>query len=614
MKRLKIKPNKQYPSALPGEKAQSMVLIVISFLALLAIVGLVTDVGSLYLSWTELKRSVDAAAVAAANNMRTSDETITDTIRRSNMLEAARETLALNDIQNITDIKVLNCEDVGSIVGPNDLKNMCSKDIASKRKLAYVEASQSVPVYFLSLFGVQSITLHEGSVGEAAVLELVLVFDTSESMGAQTTGFDEYNFDPADCNGNNSCKPLLDAKNAAKKLINRLYDGYDRVSIVTFDTKGAMRLSLEPDLNVVKDSIDADIDLHDDAPLGKFAWADIYCTDCSGKYNPVFPEDRDGDGRDADAGDCEPYDDPLGNAFLVDKATYLDAFNAGLFNDNSNYGAYMCDDDNVLDVFNWNWDSEAALGWEKLNFLDYQAWPTGRGDIATVSTCIGCGIRLATDELASNGRPGGVWVMVVLTDGVVNMSDTSDTWPQTGKVGIPAGLSFGFCAQGFWNDFCRDLVPGPRYCIDSSSATCPKGTTPVNASDGYYSVLDYAMDRVDDAGLLYPDAISGKVTEPTGEDIVLYAITFGEDASGTRDERSLQRGVPLSHYIADVGDDGERGGPCSELDAKQPPGYKGQRYAPYQEQCGNYYYASNKAMLDRAFEDIAARIFTKISR
>ncbi|MBI3360738.1 MAG: hypothetical protein HY023_06470, partial [Chloroflexi bacterium] len=61
------KDRKPAPTA---ERGQALILMTISFLALLAFVGLVTDVGMLYLTYGQLKRAVDAAAVAASNDFK----------------------------------------------------------------------------------------------------------------------------------------------------------------------------------------------------------------------------------------------------------------------------------------------------------------------------------------------------------------------------------------------------------------------------------------------------------------------------------------------------------------------------------------------------------------
>ncbi len=61
---------------------------------------------------------------------------------------------------------------------------MCPQSGQSPRKLAYIEATQDSPVYFLQLFGVRSFPLHVTAVGETAAVDLVMVIDTSESMAS----------------------------------------------------------------------------------------------------------------------------------------------------------------------------------------------------------------------------------------------------------------------------------------------------------------------------------------------------------------------------------------------------------------------------------------------
>ncbi len=52
-----------------------------------------------------------------------------------------------------------------------------------------------------------------------------------------------------------------------------------------------------------------------------------------------------------------------------------------------------------------------------------------------LSTCSGCGVRQGANQLKGGGRFGSVWVMVFLSDGAANLSDTHATNDQ-----IPAVL------------------------------------------------------------------------------------------------------------------------------------------------------------------------------
>ena len=71
-----------------------------------------------------------------------------------------------------------------------------------QRKLIYVRAYENSPTYFVSLVGIQTIPISTTAVAEAAPVDLVIVLDTSESMGRDTPGFNPADFDlndPNDC-------------------------------------------------------------------------------------------------------------------------------------------------------------------------------------------------------------------------------------------------------------------------------------------------------------------------------------------------------------------------------------------------------------------------------
>ncbi len=87
----------------------------------------------------------------------------------------------------------------------------------------------------MSIIGFNDVPLTTHTITEAAPVDLVIVIDTSESMGKDTAGFTPADFNPTDCNLNNTCQPLADAKNAADILIDKMHAGYDRVAVVTFD-------------------------------------------------------------------------------------------------------------------------------------------------------------------------------------------------------------------------------------------------------------------------------------------------------------------------------------------------------------------------------------------
>jgi hypothetical protein len=166
----------------------------------------------------------------------------------------------------------------------------------------------------------------------------------SANCGGTSSYVDVNNFDPTNCNSVNNCYPLRQAKDAAKLLVNTLYDQYDRVAVVTFDYYGRLQYGLNSNLGDDDGAADGDafaaidgIQLHDDAPFGRL-WANWQT---AGKVNLVNPEDRDGDGEDADpAIPCtddpfDKWDDTLG---------------------------VPCDLDNQLDSYDWNGDGQYTCG------------------------------------------------------------------------------------------------------------------------------------------------------------------------------------------------------------------------------------------------------------
>jgi hypothetical protein len=571
-------------------KGQALVILAVSFLAILAFVGFATDAGSLYITYTQLKRAIDASAVAAANNIKVHVLGETSAQRKTKIIEAAREMIKLNHVEHVNTLEVYLCDDT---VKPAEFAHICPNLAAGEtaRKLAWVQATQDAPVYFLRLFGIQNVPLTVSSIGEAATVDMVLVFDVSESMASDTDcgtdhsctpNYEPTKFNPTQCNANNNCYPLRQAKDAAKGLIRGLFNGYDQVAVVTFDYKADVRFPLSSDLSAAQSAIDTQVNVHDDAPYGSIQWT-FYP---GKKFNPIFPDDRDGNGVDADPGTpCTLYGDgtPWEKPDPFDPNTWK-----------------PCDDDSILDAFDWTnnnqWDS-ADDTWAHDHGKD--PFAAGSYDVTSLlSTCTGCGIRVGTQVLKNGGRPASVWIMVLLSDGIANLSDTHNT-----NAAVPSSFIYGFCGNqpgtSFWPSCIDYNTPGfsaGRSCIDSPASRCPPGTTHTNTS-GPYSVEDYAMDMTDAAALLK----SANTHEPKGENIVIYSIGLGAASSGAN----------LLRYVADIGDNGER-----DWGTSTDPCYNNSTHTflPPTSNCGNYYYAPTGAYLDQIFEHIAAQIFTKISR
>jgi hypothetical protein len=639
-------------------RGQVLVIFALSLFALLMVVGLAIDAGSIYITYGELKRAVDASAVSAANNFKRG-ETV------EQMQSAALEILGMHEIDLAkVELQVYICDsdadglrDELLLEKEPEFYRRCPDTSAtgkeSPRKLVWVDASMKAPVYFMSLANIESFPLRTNAIAEAAQVDVVIVFDVSESMGAKTEpidvppyGYVVDQFDPDDptygCNLNNTCKPLKDAKTAAKALVDKLYEGYDQIGLVTFDSQAITQMDLTlltaANKDTIKTAID-DIKLHDDPSPRRLpgVWQQyMNGSEVQQRYNPVNPEDRDGDGRDIDdpnmygVAACDQLNGAPWKKTLWDSTINPYGWSGTVLVNGVDTAmtGVPCDLDGVNDTYDWNdnhiWNDEvgdpavypddgtditdasqtdAALAAAWIAAHDPDDTEPMVASLSPFSTCTGCGLRVASNVFKSKGRPNAVWVMIMLSDGVVNLSDT----PQTAGWVSPApeaNYRNGFC-QGsikpiigsdpvipwdvFWKTLCIDKDKTPRICIDTSTSTCPPGSV---VNQNQYSVLDYAMDMVDEAAL----TVSENENEILGNNIAIYSIYL--------DSSSAIAGEYLLRYMADVGDDGDR---RTQASCDRDPSLPGRI-------CGQYYHAPNETQLLPIFENIASRIYTRITQ
>ena len=215
-----------------GQVGQSLILLAIGFIALTAFVGIVTDVSLLFVRYSTLRRAVDAAAVAAAGQMRrvpnadgssvvntvpAAGEDDGQSISVANLNLAARqfiEVYGLNPSQVLAEtcyaqqirrdpatdrpqdrngVNLYTYNAGGSKTGDNPAANAADRDRyeelckENELKLVRVTAQIESPTVFLRLLGIPSLTLTESSISQTAVLDVVLILDVSESMAYQTT-------------------------------------------------------------------------------------------------------------------------------------------------------------------------------------------------------------------------------------------------------------------------------------------------------------------------------------------------------------------------------------------------------------------------------------------
>lgn len=210
-----------------SERGQAIVLIAVAFVGLIAMVGLMTDGGMMLIEYARLKRGIDAASIAAAQQFRKDFDAPA-------LENAAENFLKLNQSDSV-DVHIYTCDyvDKNGVATEHDA-SLCT---GTRSKLVRVTATRFVQFGFMRVIGINGSTVSATSVGEAASIDLVLIMDTSMSMaygtsGSPTTG-NEAGDDPHACNASHTCQPLENIKTAAQDLIGTLFFPYDRVAIVT---------------------------------------------------------------------------------------------------------------------------------------------------------------------------------------------------------------------------------------------------------------------------------------------------------------------------------------------------------------------------------------------
>ncbi|MCC6897011.1 MAG: hypothetical protein IT321_29600 [Anaerolineae bacterium] len=190
-----------------GQVGQTIVIMAFGFIVLLAFVGIVTDVSLMFVRYSTLRRAVDAAAVAAAGQVRRTVYTADELAAAGNDKTKANGMAFARNIANInlaarqfiefyglspSNVVVDSCDTIErDSASPNynarlaDLLE-CRADQAP-RKLVQVTAQLPSPTIFLRLIGWGTVTLEASAISETAVLDVVLIFDAAESMLKQTT-------------------------------------------------------------------------------------------------------------------------------------------------------------------------------------------------------------------------------------------------------------------------------------------------------------------------------------------------------------------------------------------------------------------------------------------
>ncbi|HHS98567.1 MAG TPA: hypothetical protein ENK08_11880 [Chloroflexi bacterium] len=594
-----------------SQGGQAIIIVALAFITLLLFVGLTTDAALIYVSYNRLRRAVDAAAVSAVNQYR-EGRTVSD------MYNAVLETLQIQ-LPGLENARLYWCDYERNLDDPTDLgpaltdmlgqtfyphiprddsvhqqndpvggETLCASPTDPPRKHVRVMAWLPVNLVFLRLVGRDQITLWAQSEAEAAVLQMVLLIDTSESMAygvdedgdgivtesedpnacppyasayprtAHGTEFNTFYECIKACSTEGWCSPFEQVRSAAWEFAARMRDGVDWVGVYHLDKTPVMTQSVDVAVCTVTSGTQV---------LTKTVYMTI--TPSSGVVIPL----------------------------TTTRQAVLDAIA----------------NNDLLHVYvkpaKWEFDPECDYTPTNPWSDNYYKW---------TSTNIGGGLREAVSELVNNGnREIGVWVIVLLSDGAANATDIAadeNSW-YTCPSGPPPGSGYLCPVAGSdardernYSPRCRDpeLPDGTtdvltttvsRHCPSDEDCDRPWYT---NLNDVYlpncYDADDYARDAADLAA---------------SEQISVFTIGFGRLVVSARRGRA-DAGERLLRYIADVADDGNNEtAPCGsdfywseEPDPMPPPG----------TDCGNYYYAPDPDHLEEVFEAIASRIFSRISR
>jgi len=552
-----------------GQRGQTLIIVAFGIVGLLAMVGIVTDAALVYVNYDHLRRAVDAGAVSAVNQYR-------ENRSAQQLYDSAVQALQLQ-LPGVENVRFYWCSGVGDMVQytPSESYDahdgdMCSAAGENPRKRVRIEAELPVDLVFLSLVWDDQVVLRATAEAEAAVLNMVLLLDTSESMAYTTCppSMPEPDFFTCleGCVAAGNCRPFdpitqASVRWAAYNFVETLMrDGVDRVAVYHFDKTPVITPSVESFTCYSPNTLTFPITL----------------TPSSGMVIPL----------------------------TTTKSLVLSAIT-----DTNRLNVYVRPPAVDPDTGEACMPPTTHVGGEWGN--DGGVMKRGYG-YRWASTNIGGGLREAVGELVNNGSTdAAIWVIVMLSDGAANATDKAEdghgwwTCPAPSAHRPPNERTVCLNPPACSNraPFCRDPESdgvATRHC--PSQGVCDRGdlwyTNPGHTyQEWHYDADDYARDIADLA---------------SSQQIAMYTIGFGPWVIGASSGRA-DAGEWLLRYIADVGDDGDlETAPCGSDfywdDVVVDP------IPNLGEQCGNYYYAPDATTLEDVFEDIASRIFSRITQ
>jgi hypothetical protein len=235
------------------ERGQSIVIVAIGMVTLIAFIGLATDATMIYKTKQDLQRTVDSASLAAAYKLPS----------HPNAIKAAYE---FADLHGYT-------YDPSDPVDPSVPHLVVSFPVYDPpRKVVRVAATTESSYFFLKILGVKTIMVSATGEAESAPIDVYLVFDLSQSMvydtqkpshwppsGSPCSNWDSsgmYDCVAEYCNWARTCDPLdIHIKPAADFFVDQLDPEFDRVGVVSYDQQGFNIFPLSSNFNAVKDAI-----------------------------------------------------------------------------------------------------------------------------------------------------------------------------------------------------------------------------------------------------------------------------------------------------------------------------------------------------------------------
>jgi Flp pilus assembly protein TadG len=540
------------------ERGQSIVLIALAFIGLVAFIGLAIDTGILFIGYGHLRRATDAAALAAAAQFR--ENYTVDQLNNS-----ATEFLRLNgvDLDNASATVYTCATDT----------TLCQTGSSPKRKLVRVKASSTVKFSFLPILGINDATVTADANGEAATLDVVLIIDNSESMAKdESTGAA---LDPSICNPSNSCGVFAKVKSSANSLVDKILnkpaaEEEDRIAIIEFSNgwqHGNNRGTyvVLPGDGWTNNKADAE------AAIDSLAVYDPGIA-CTSSQLPAL-------GNSGTLGECRYYSDDMTTyQGLACPLHYRDADLAHLPIDNSTCPTTNIGGGLLLASNQFKNSARIESVWVEVLLTDGVPNATCSGD-AVGTTCWPASHTIdpfQTDLAQPDALP------IQYCPHILRDPSVPDSFENSSKTMVTTASGTEMRAN---------------YCQPNSAISHHVIT------DIAYDPQDYALDMAKYAAC---DPIADPVTHTTncgattGQGAIIFAIGLGPEIE-TKDVNGLYRGETILREIAAVGDDGNPAtDPCSS--------------SPRLQSCGNYYFSPSTTELGPIFDAIASRIFTRIAK